>query len=196
MERPSRPLPSGAAQLVCARHSRGEIHGVCCCDRAYRGVCRRRAGARGLRATELEHGQQRGCVRPVGAPPELTDAQKKTLVAELPAAYQGADLSNGEAKFAVCRACHTLNQGGDDMTGPNLWGIFGRKAGSKAGFAYSDDMKNAGWTWDAARIDTWITNPHGVLPGTKMTFIGMPNATDRRDVIAFLKVQTTPPPKG
>jgi cytochrome c len=132
----------------------------------------------------------------VGAPPELTDAQKKALVAELPAAYQGADLSNGEAKFAVCRACHTLNQGGDDMTGPNLWGIFGRKAGSKAGFTYSDDMKNAGWTWDAARIDTWITNPHGVLPGTKMTFIGMPNATDRRDVIAFLKVQTSPPPKG
>ena len=133
---------------------------------------------------------------PIGAPPELTDAQKKALVAELPAAYRGADLSNGEAKFAVCRACHTLNQGGDDMTGPNLWGIFGRKAGSKAGFTYSDDMKNAGWTWDAARIDTWITNPHGVLPGTKMTFIGMPNATDRRDVIAFLKVQTSPPPKG
>jgi cytochrome c len=132
----------------------------------------------------------------VGAPPELTDAQKKTLLAELPVAYQGADLSNGEAKFAVCRACHTLNQGGDDMTGPNLWGIFGRKAGSKSGFTYSDDMKNAGWSWDAARIDTWITNPHGVLPGTKMTFIGMPNATDRRDVIAFLKVQTSPPPKG
>ena len=69
---------------------------------------------------------------PAAAPTELTDAQKKTLVAELPAAYQGADLGNGEAKFAVCRACHTLNQGGEDMTGPNLWGIFGRKAGSKA----------------------------------------------------------------
>jgi cytochrome c len=133
---------------------------------------------------------------PVGAPPTLTDAQTKALLAELPPAYQGADLSNGEAKFAVCRACHTLNQGGDDMTGPNLWGIFGRKAGSKPGFAYSDDMKSAGWTWDAARIDTWITNPHAVLAGTKMTFIGMPNATDRRDVIAFLKVQTSPPPKS
>ena len=57
-------------------------------------------------------------------------------------------------------------------------------------------MKAAGWTWDAGRIDTWITNPHGVLPGTKMTFVGMPNATDRRDVIAFLKVQTSAPPKG
>ena len=129
------------------------------------------------------------------APVELTDAQKKALVAELGPAYQNADLSNGEAKFAICRSCHTLAQGGEDMTGPNLWGIFGSKAGAKAGYTFSDDMKNAGWTWDAARIDKWIENPRAMLPATKMTFIGMPNATDRRDVIAFLKVQTSPPPK-
>jgi len=132
---------------------------------------------------------------PAGAPPELTDAQKKTLVAELPAAYQGADLSNGEAKFAICRSCHTLPEGGEDMTGPNLWGVFGRKAGSKPGFTYSDELKGAGWTWDAPRIDKWIENPHAVLPDTKMTFVGMQSPTDRRDVIAFLKVQTSPPPK-
>jgi cytochrome c len=130
------------------------------------------------------------------APAELTDAQKKALVAELPAAYQSADLSNGEAKFAVCRSCHTTAQGGDDMTGPNLWGIFGRKAGSKPGFAYSDDMKNAGWSWDADRLNKWIENPRGMLPETKMTFIGLPDANDRRDVIAFLKVQTSAAPKS
>jgi cytochrome c len=129
------------------------------------------------------------------APVTLTDPQKKALVAELPAAYQAADLSNGEAKFAVCRSCHTTAQGGDDMTGPNLFGIFGRKAGSKAGFTYSDDLKNAAWTWDAGELDKWITNPHALLAGTKMTFIGMPDANDRRDLIAFLKVQTSPPPK-
>jgi cytochrome c len=132
--------------------------------------------------------------QPAG-PVELTDAQKKALVAQLPAAFQGADLVNGEAKFAVCRSCHTVNQGGEDMTGPNLWGIFGRKAGSEPGFSYSDDMKAAGWTWDADHIDKWITNPRAVLPGTKMTFIGMESATDRRDVIAFLKTQTSPAPK-
>jgi cytochrome c len=129
-------------------------------------------------------------------PTELTDAQTKALVAELPAAYQSADLSNGEAKFAICRSCHTLSQGGEDMTGPNLWGIFGRKAGSKPGFTYSDELKNAGWTWDADRIDKWITDPRHVLPDTKMTFVGMQSPTDRRDVIAFLKVQTSPPPKS
>jgi cytochrome c len=133
---------------------------------------------------------------PPAAPVALTDAQKKALVAELPAAYQAADLSNGKAKFALCRSCHTTAQGGDDMTGPNLYGVFGRKAGTKPGFTYSDDMKNAGWTWDADRLDKWITNPKAMLAGTKMTFIGMPDATDRRDVIAFLKVQTSPPPKS
>ena len=130
------------------------------------------------------------------AAPTLSDAQKKTLIAQLPAAYQAADLSNGEAKFALCRSCHTTTPGGDDMTGPNLWGIFGRKAGSKANFTYSDDMKNAGWTWDADRIDKWITNPRGVLAGTKMTFVGIPDSNDRRDVVAFLKVQTSDAPKS
>ncbi|HEY1425984.1 MAG TPA: cytochrome c family protein [Caulobacteraceae bacterium] len=132
----------------------------------------------------------------VGAPAEPTDAQKKALIAELPPAYESADLSNGEAKYAVCRACHTLKQGGEDMTGPNLWGIFGRKAGSKPGFSYSDGMKKAGWTWDAPRLDTWISNPHAEIPDTKMTFIGLPNVADRHDVIAFLKVETSPPPKS
>ena len=65
------------------------------------------------------------------------------------------------------------------MTGPNLWGIFGRKAGSKAGFNYSDDLKNAGWTWDADASTSGSTNPRAVLPGTKMTFVGMPDAKDR-----------------
>jgi len=133
---------------------------------------------------------------PAPAAPSLTDAQAKALVAELPATYHGADLANGEAKFAVCRSCHTLPEGGDDMVGPNLWGVFGRKAGSKAGYSYSDDMKTAAWTWDAARLDKWIENPKAVLMGTKMTFAGMPDANDRRDVIAFLKVRTSPPPKS
>ncbi|HEY5106349.1 MAG TPA: cytochrome c family protein [Caulobacteraceae bacterium] len=122
----------------------------------------------------------------------MTDARKKAVLASLPSAYQTADLDNGQAKFALCKSCHTTVSGGADMTGPNLFGVFGRKAGSKPGFAYSDGLKAAGFTWDAAHLDKWIANPRGVIPMTKMTYIGMENPKDRSDLIAYLKVATSP----
>jgi cytochrome c len=130
---------------------------------------------------------------PAPAPAEPTPEQAKALIATLPAPYNAADLDNGKHKFAQCRACHTTPQGGPNMTGPNLWDVFGRKAGSLDGFAYSDGMKAAGWTWDAAQIDKWITDPRAVIPGTKMTFFGIRDPKDRVDVIAYLKSETTAP---
>lgn len=129
---------------------------------------------------------------PTPPPATMTDVQKKTALASLPAAYQNADLDNGQAKFALCKSCHTTASGGADMTGPNLFGLFGRKAGSKPGFAYSAGLKAASFTWDAAHLDKWIANPRGMIPMTKMTFIGMENPKDRADVIAYLKVATSP----
>jgi cytochrome c len=126
------------------------------------------------------------------APPAPTDAQKKKALAALPAAYQGADLANGEAKFALCKSCHTTAPAGPDMTGPNLNGVFGRRAGTKPGFAYSDALKVSKITWDAAGIDKWIANPRADIPGTKMTYLGMENPKDRIDLIAYLKLATTP----
>jgi cytochrome c len=127
------------------------------------------------------------------APPALTDAQKKTLLAGLPAAYQSADLDNGQAKFAICKTCHTVAKGGGVMTGPNLFGVFGRKAGTSPGFAYSDGMKTLGITWDADKISQWIANPRALVSGTKMTYIGLENAKDRTDVVAYLKTVTSAP---
>lgn len=123
-------------------------------------------------------------------PPAPTEAEKVALLASLPAPYNAGDLENGRRAFARCRSCHTITPGGPNMTGPNLYGVFGREAGADAKFSYSHAMRTAGFTWDADKLDRWLQNPLTFLPGNKMTFPGLPDAGDRRDVIAFLKVET------
>jgi cytochrome c len=126
---------------------------------------------------------------PAGPTPD----QAKAMVASLPAPYNTGDIDKGRMTFGQCHACHTPEQGGPNMTGPNLWGIFGRKAGTAPGFNYSDGLKASGITWDAAQIDKWITDPRVVVPDTRMSFIGLKNPQDRINVIAYLKTVTSTP---
>jgi cytochrome c len=131
------------------------------------------------------------------APPQSSGAghaspeQAAKLLAELPAPYNAADLANGQRQFALCRSCHTATAGGPDLIGPNLHDVFGRKAASKPGYRYSDALKAKSMVWDAATLDAWLLDPRAFVPGTKMTFLGVKDAKDRTDLIAFLKVQTS-----
>lgn len=100
------------------------------------------------------------------------------------------DPDMGKRQFAPCTACHTTEDGGPDKVGPNLHGVIGRAAGTKAGFAYSDALKKSGITWDEAKLDEWIKKPAALVPGTKMAFLGVGNDTVRANIIAYLKQAT------
>jgi cytochrome c len=132
--------------------------------------------------------QEKPAGAPAAAPPN--DAEKQALLASYPAPYNTADLANGKSKFALCQSCHTIAPGGANMTGPNLHGVFGKKAAANPDFNYSDALKNAGFTWDAAHLNEWLEKPQTYLPGTKMSFAGLKEAKDRTDLIAYLMVET------
>ena len=128
---------------------------------------------------------------PAAPAPAMSDADKAKALAALPAPYNTADIANGEAKYALCQSCHTLAQGGANMTGPNLYGIFGTKAGEGHNdFKFTDQLKAAGIVWTPEKMDPWITKPQDVVPGSKMTFAGLADAKDRSDLIAYLMVMT------
>ena len=97
-----------------------------------------------------------------------------------------ADVGRGENAVKKCGACHTFNKGGRPLVGPNLWGVVGRPRASEAGFNYSAAIKAKGGNWTVDDLNQFITNPKGTIPGTNMTFAGVPRATERADIIAYL----------
>lgn len=96
----------------------------------------------------------------------------------------------GKKMYARCRTCHTLDEGGKNRVGPNLWGIFGKTSGTAEGFAYSKAMKEAAIVWDEQSISDYIENPKSYLPGGKMVFVGLRKPEDRENLIAYLKANT------
>lgn len=104
----------------------------------------------------------------------------------------GAALAQGDAQrgaqvFQACAACHSTRPG-EQLTGPSLAHVLGRKAGIEKGYGrYSEPMKRSGVTWNASTLDRWLADPGAFIPGTTMTFPGLRSARDRADVIAYLE---------
>lgn len=126
------------------------------------------------------------------AAPAVDPAVMQQRISALPAPYNEASYEAGRRVFAQCRSCHTTDAAGGSRVGPNLHGVFGSEAGAKEGFTYSQALQDANFTWDADHLDHWLANPQTALPGNRMAFAGVRNEDQRRDVIAFLMVETTP----
>jgi len=125
--------------------------------------------------------------------PDVPAAAGAAAVVELPIDWgtelPKADIAAGKEVATKCQACHNLDQGGPNQTGPNLWGVLGRQPGTHPGFAYSDAMKAFGQKqpiWDYVHINDFITGPQKYIDGTKMGFVGLKQRQDRINVIAYL----------
>jgi cytochrome c len=147
---------------------------------------------------------EKSVLKIAGAPAAETNAAPAP--AELPPIaplLAKADVATGD-KFVhtVCTACHSFNDGGKPIIGPNLYDVVGGPHDHEAGFNYSpalEKFKGQPWTFDA--LNHWLDNPAVYAPGTRMTFAGIPSAQQRADVIAYLRTLSPhpvplPPPEA
>lgn len=104
-----------------------------------------------------------------------------------------AKAEEGEKKFKACAACHTVDKGGANRVGPNLWETIGKKKAGVGGFAYSKGLVEKGGEWSYEDLNLFLANPKGFVPGTKMTFAGIAKAQDRADLIAYLRARADNP---
>ena len=102
-------------------------------------------------------------------------------------AYAAGDIERGAQASRACMACHSFAPG-QQMTGPSLAGVWGRKAGTAKGFdRYSDALKRSGIVWDRQNLDAWLKSPSGLIPGNAMTFGGITDPRIRADLLAYLQ---------
>jgi cytochrome c len=103
---------------------------------------------------------------------------------------QVADAQAGARRFGQCAACHSIAAGGADRNGPNLHGVYGAAiAQNRPRFGYTDALQAQRGVWDERRLDAWLADPRGNVPGTTMAFAGIHDPLARAHLIAYLKTQ-------
>lgn len=112
--------------------------------------------------------------------PKIEDVKEKPLI----------KMSLGQRTFMQCAACHNLKQDEPHKVGPNLNGLFGRKAGSLEDFNYSEALKASDIVWNEEHIRAWLEKPSKYVPGTIMLFVGVKNKEQQDVLIKYLKEET------
>jgi cytochrome c len=130
--------------------------------------------------------------------PTATEASSSGQPAEEPLPDFGtvlktADVAKGQQVSQRCQQCHDLSKGGPDKIGPNLWGVVGRPRASRSSFSYSSAMASSHAPWTFENLFRYLKSPQAMVPGTKMTFAGLPSAQDRIDLIGWLRTQSDSP---
>ncbi len=118
------------------------------------------------------------------------EAASSDAFASLPEPYKSADFNRGKRTFKLCQSCHTLNEGGQNLVGPNLYGVFGREIGAVEGFTYSKAVQESDIIWTPEVLAEWLESPRNFLPGNKMSFSGVRKPDDRTAVIAYIMAET------
>ncbi len=107
--------------------------------------------------------------------------------------FASADVGRGEASAKKCVACHTFGKGEPNRVGPNLYGVVGRAKASVPGFNYSAAMKAKGGNWTIDDLNAYLLNPKAMVPGTNMTFAGIPRANERADLLTYMNSKADNP---
>ncbi len=110
-----------------------------------------------------------------------------SLTAAFDPSAHAADVQHGKTLYETrCTSCHSIEY---PAAGPAHKGLFGRKAGSSPGYAYSNALKDSKVVWSAETLDKWLSGPEAFIPGQKM-YISIPDAAERADIIAYLAQAT------
>src|ERR1700693_1891307 len=121
-----------------------------------------------------------------GMPRPAVISVRPVLLWRGPGPAAAADIAAGQAEFNKCKICHTVDSGGRKAAGPNLHGVFGRKAGTADKFAYSQAMKDSGIVWDDETLAKYLHSPRELVPGGSMAFPGIKDDAQIANLLAYL----------
>ncbi|MEM7774782.1 MAG: cytochrome c family protein [Pseudomonadota bacterium] len=122
-----------------------------------------------------------------------TEAEAGFSYEEVASLLATASADAGKAKFRQCSACHTVNEGGANRVGPNLWNVVDRDKGSIDGFRYSSAMAEKEGNWSYENLALFLHDPKGWMPGTKMVFRGIAKPQDVANMLAYLRSLSSAP---